>query len=104
MDDKLDRRLYLHSFARELFNYNDYEGGRDSLRFDDDASWRADTLLMLAELSRPVSGGGWLKADKRRFLAPQAVQPILAAESETSTTKHKRLDYRSTFGPGAEMP
>ena len=42
------RRKALVAIANDLFGWNDYDAGRDVLRQDDDAAWRAQTLLAMA--------------------------------------------------------
>jgi hypothetical protein len=53
IQDMQYRRTALAAIAHDLFVRDDYDGGRDVLKQEDDPSWRSDTLLALANQSLP---------------------------------------------------
>jgi hypothetical protein len=58
IEKKAERREALEAVAADLFLCDDYDGGRDALRCDDDPVWRTDTLLALARRAVPLKHYG----------------------------------------------
>ncbi|HUT59703.1 MAG TPA: hypothetical protein VNA25_17795 [Phycisphaerae bacterium] len=66
VEERVRRRAAFTMVAHDLFLCDDYDGGRDVLRLEDDTTWRTDTLIQLAgnaipskpmwnQIARPVT-------------------------------------------------
>jgi hypothetical protein len=76
------RRSVITVIAHDLFLCDDYYGGRDALRVESDANWRADTLIQLTNEAIPAPVQTHLAAldkdvtFKRNFAAQSASQEV----------------------------
>jgi len=79
------RREALSAYAWKLFLFDDYDGGRDMLRHDNDAAWRTDMLVMMS----------------------RGVPVFELGSSMASSWKQSygaKLDYKSNFKGQAAQP
>jgi hypothetical protein len=95
IDDVRLRRLAVVSFASALFNLDDFARGQQMLRQEDDASWRSDTLTLLAAASM----GAPAESGRVRFASSPPSQPDMQDEAAVLVTPQygKQLNYEQVF-------
>jgi hypothetical protein len=85
------RRAAYLDFAEQLFECNDYEGARAMLRRDEDAAWRSDSLMAIADRARYSQGRPWWEFSTAVLGYAAATAPSPADNFS------KRLDFESNF-------
>jgi hypothetical protein len=103
------QRIALAAICDAIFDDDDYPGGLAVLRTDADATWRSDTLAMLAERPNSVPGSS-VSVDVARnviggspsFIDPSEMYPsakntVSDAASGTVSGFGKRVDFQSVF-------
>jgi hypothetical protein len=100
MQPQTMQRVALVAVADAIFNDDDYDGGLTLLRTDSDATWRSDTLAMLAEQDQ--------SAQREVMTAKNNVLPLLTSPSfidpaepmtraNSSGSFGKPVDFESVF-------
>jgi hypothetical protein len=93
------RRQAVTGFASALFNLDDYAAGERMISREQDPAWGADTLIQLANMAQPGSGGpavALLRMDDARHATPASAPPSAVSLSEVPTFG-KEVSYRSIF-------
>ena len=110
IDDPTDRREALVLFSSDLFGCEDYAGGQELLRNDEDAAWRSRTLLAMARTSLTEAQqekANSLSGADRTVAAPMSVAAEMPSKSmrndqsshmrKTNYARQIQLGYERNF-------
>lgn len=88
------RRAAFLDYAGELFECNDYEGARTLLRKDNDAAWRADSLMAISDRARFSVRRSWFGSETSGLFDQTE---MMRSSKSAPLPFSKRLDFESNY-------